>query len=71
MYGAALANVDWLHGTAESLLTITNLLIVLGMRDAIRKAEAANAAKAAADAAAAGGGGGASDRQPAAPRAED
>jgi len=26
-YGTSLANVDWLHGTAESLLTITNLLI--------------------------------------------
>ncbi len=26
-YGTILANVDWLHGTAESLLTITNLLI--------------------------------------------
>jgi hypothetical protein len=38
--------VDWLHGTAESLLTVTNLFIVLGLRDAIRKAEAANAAKA-------------------------
>jgi hypothetical protein len=26
-YGTTLANVDWLHGSAESLLTITNLLI--------------------------------------------
>lgn len=25
--GSSLANVDWLHGPAESLLTITNLLI--------------------------------------------
>ena len=25
--GSTLANVDWLHGPAESLLTITNLLI--------------------------------------------
>jgi len=25
--GTTLANVDWLHGPAESLLTITNLLI--------------------------------------------
>ncbi|KAL4441258.1 hypothetical protein ABPG77_011495 [Micractinium sp. CCAP 211/92] len=48
IYGTALANVDFLHGTAESLLTLTNLFIVLGLRDAIRKAEAANAAKAAA-----------------------
>jgi hypothetical protein len=26
-YATSLANVDWLHGGAESLLTITNLLI--------------------------------------------
>ena len=26
-YGTSLSNVDWLHGTAESLLTVTNLLI--------------------------------------------
>lgn len=26
-YGTILANVDWLHGGAESLLTITNLMI--------------------------------------------
>ena len=25
--GTTLANVDWLHGPAESLLTITNLFI--------------------------------------------
>ncbi|PXF41372.1 Ycf49-like protein [Gracilariopsis chorda] len=33
-YHDILANVDWLHGSAESLLTITNLLIVLGFRQA-------------------------------------
>lgn len=38
-YGQQLANVDWLHGTAESLLTITNLLVVLGFRSAIRDVE--------------------------------
>lgn len=32
-YHEILANVDWLHGGAESLLTITNLLIVLGFRN--------------------------------------
>jgi hypothetical protein len=37
-YGTSLANVDWLHGSAESLLTITNLLIVLGLRQGIRDA---------------------------------
>ncbi len=26
-YGTTLANVDWLHGSAESLLTVTNLLV--------------------------------------------
>eukprot|EP00549_Striatella_unipunctata_P000975 CAMPEP_0118680340 /NCGR_PEP_ID=MMETSP0800-20121206/4308_1 /TAXON_ID=210618 ORGANISM="Striatella unipunctata, Strain CCMP2910" /NCGR_SAMPLE_ID=MMETSP0800 /ASSEMBLY_ACC=CAM_ASM_000638 /LENGTH=536 /DNA_ID=CAMNT_0006576473 /DNA_START=70 /DNA_END=1680 /DNA_ORIENTATION=+ len=33
-YGLSLANVDWLHGAAESLLTVTNILIVLGFRNA-------------------------------------
>ncbi|GLI68205.1 hypothetical protein VaNZ11_012539 [Volvox africanus] len=47
-YGTSLANVDWLHGAAESLLTITNLLIVLGLRQGIREAEAAQTAKEAA-----------------------
>ncbi|KAL2635221.1 hypothetical protein R1flu_006700 [Riccia fluitans] len=35
-YGTSLANVDWLHGGAESLLTLTNLFIVLGLRSALR-----------------------------------
>lgn len=39
VYHTSLANVDWLHGSAESLLTITNLLIVLGLRQAIRELE--------------------------------
>lgn len=30
-----LADSDWLHGTAESLLTVTNILIVLGFRGAM------------------------------------
>ncbi|MQM12075.1 hypothetical protein Taro_044992 [Colocasia esculenta] len=38
-YGTSLSNVDWLHGGAESLLTLTNLFIVLGLRGALRKAE--------------------------------
>ena len=33
-YGTTLANVDWLHGGAESLLTVTSLLVVCGFRDA-------------------------------------
>lgn len=35
-YGTSLSNVDWLHGGAESLLTLTNLFIVLGLRQALR-----------------------------------
>ena len=31
-YHDILANVDWLHGTAESFLTMTNLLIIFGFR---------------------------------------
>lgn len=37
-YGTSLSNVDWLHGGAESLLTLTNLFIVLGLREGLRKA---------------------------------
>merc|ERR1719215_611084 len=33
-YGESLADCDWLHGSAEALLTITNLLIVAGFRAA-------------------------------------
>ena len=39
MYGTTLANVDWLHGGAEFMLTLTNLFIVLGMRQGIRAAQ--------------------------------
>lgn len=35
-YHDILANVDWLHGSAESLLTITNLFVAVGMRNAMR-----------------------------------
>jgi len=38
-YGTSLSNVDWLHGSAESLRTLTNLFIVLGLRGALRKME--------------------------------
>lgn len=31
-YNDILANVDWLHGGAESFLTITNLLILIGLK---------------------------------------
>ena len=44
-YGKILADVDWLHGGAESLLTLTNLFVVLGLRQALREAEAAGKGK--------------------------
>lgn len=34
-YHDQLANVDWLHGSAESFLTLSNILVVLGFRQAI------------------------------------
>ncbi|KAL1552018.1 hypothetical protein AAHA92_12866 [Salvia divinorum] len=37
-YGTSLSNVDWLHGGAESLLALTNVFIVLGLREGLRKA---------------------------------
>ncbi|KAL4538584.1 hypothetical protein Ndes2526B_g03120 [Nannochloris sp. 'desiccata'] len=49
VYETSLANVDYLHGSAEFLLTLTNLFIVMGLRKAIREAESENAAKAAAE----------------------
>lgn len=36
-YGKSLANVDWLHGSAELFLTFSNILVVLGFRQAIIK----------------------------------
>ncbi|MCW6036344.1 DUF3593 domain-containing protein [Spirulina subsalsa FACHB-351] len=34
-YQENLANVDWLHGGAEAFLTLSNILVVLGFRQAI------------------------------------
>ena len=34
-YGESLANVDWLHGSAELFLTLSNILVVLGFRQAV------------------------------------
>ncbi|MEL6325866.1 MAG: DUF3593 domain-containing protein [Cyanobacteria bacterium J06626_23] len=36
-YGMELANVDWLHGSAEFFLTLSNILVVLGFRQAVQK----------------------------------
>jgi len=55
--GDILANVDWLHGSAESLLTVTNLLIVGGFRAGLASPTGPAAAAAAAAAGAEGGGG--------------
>ncbi|KAJ1460089.1 hypothetical protein M885DRAFT_478242 [Pelagophyceae sp. CCMP2097] len=35
LYGVSLADCDYLHGSAESLLAITNCVLVLGFRDAL------------------------------------
>lgn len=34
-YGQSLANVDWLHGSAELFLTLSNILVVVGFRQAL------------------------------------
>ncbi|AFY39829.1 hypothetical protein Lepto7376_3649 [[Leptolyngbya] sp. PCC 7376] len=39
-YGAELANIDWLHGSAESFLTLSNVMVVLGFSGAIAKLKA-------------------------------
>jgi Protein of unknown function (DUF3593) len=36
-YGEMLANVDWLHGGAEVFLTLSNILVVLGFRQALQQ----------------------------------
>lgn len=38
-YDLSLADSDWLHGLSESLLTVSNLLIVFGLNEAIAKRE--------------------------------
>jgi hypothetical protein len=39
LYGVSLADSDWLHGSAESLLTITNLVTVVAFRQALNSKE--------------------------------
>ena len=36
LYGVSLADCDWLHGSAESLLTMTNLVTVVAFRQALQ-----------------------------------
>lgn len=40
LYGVSLADSDWLHGSAESLLTVTNLVTVVAFRQALAAKEA-------------------------------
>jgi len=39
LYGVSLADSDWLHGSAESLLTVTNLVTVIAFRQSINAKE--------------------------------
>lgn len=39
LYGVSLADSDWLHGSAESLLTMTNLVTVVAFRQALNAKE--------------------------------
>ncbi len=39
LYGVSLADSDWLHGSAESLLTMTNLVTVIAFRQALNAKE--------------------------------
>ena len=41
-YDTNLANVDWLHGSAEFFLTLSNILVVVGFRQALIKQKQAN-----------------------------
>lgn len=40
VYQAELANVDWLHGSAEAFLSLSNILVMLGFRQGILRASA-------------------------------
>jgi hypothetical protein len=42
-YGETLANVDWLHGGAESFLTLANVILVLGFRKGLREVRSSKA----------------------------
>ena len=39
VYGQELANVDWLHGAAESFLTLSKILVVLGFAQALKNTQ--------------------------------
>jgi dolichyl-phosphate-mannose--protein O-mannosyl transferase len=44
-FGKELANVDWLHGGAEFFLTLSNIVVVLGFRQAIMERKAVSKAE--------------------------
>ena len=70
LYGVSLADADYLHGAAESLLAITNCVVVLGFRDALRTTGSTTAAAAAATSGAAAAPAGAADDEAATARAQ-
>jgi hypothetical protein len=39
VYGQELANVDWLHGAAESFFNLTNILVVLGFDQVLQSTQ--------------------------------
>ena len=39
VYGQELANVDWLHGSAESFLTLSNIVVVLGFSQVLQNTQ--------------------------------
>lgn len=39
VYGVSVAYVDWLHGLAEFFLTLSNVVILLGFRNAVLQAQ--------------------------------
>lgn len=49
-YNAELANVDWLHGSAEFFLTLSNILVVLGFRQATQQLKSSDIKGSGADA---------------------
>lgn len=49
-YNAELANVNWLHGSAEFFLTLSNILVVLGFRQATQQLKSSDIKSSGADA---------------------
>ena len=45
VYGESLANVDWLHGSAEAFLTLSNILVALGFLQVVQRQKTASSEK--------------------------